>query len=43
MATLAWLGHVHSNLNKSKRYHENRLWRLANVDWVLDGFQRTGI
>jgi O-antigen/teichoic acid export membrane protein len=43
MATLAWLTHVHSNLSKSGRYRENLLWRMANVDWVLDGFQRRAI
>nr|CAD6614966.1 hypothetical protein RKHAN_02760 [Rhizobium sp. Khangiran2] len=43
MATLAWLRHLHSNLSKSERYRQNPIWRMANVDWVLGGFQRNGI
>lgn len=42
VATLAWLRHVQSNLNKSARYRENLLWRMVNIEWVLDGFLTTG-
>ena len=43
MVTLAWLRHLHSNLSKSARYRQNVLWRMGNVDCVLDGFRRNGI
>lgn len=42
VATLAWLRHVQNNLNKSARYRENVLWRIFNIEWVLDGFLTAG-
>ena len=35
MLTLAWLHHVAANLTKSRRYAQNALWMVSNVDRVL--------
>ena len=42
MVALAWLRHVHTNIAKSHRYVESRLWAAANVDWVLRHYSRDG-
>jgi O-antigen/teichoic acid export membrane protein/thiamine kinase-like enzyme len=36
MLLLYWLGHVGSNLNKSKRYSKNQIWIAKNVEAVLE-------
>lgn len=39
---LTWLHHVSSNIEKSRRYENSRLWIASNVDWVLNWFLTAG-
>lgn len=40
LACLAWLRHIHCNLQKSERYFTNRLWIESNVGQVLRAYDR---
>ena len=40
LVLLAWLNHVHSNLQKSGRYRAARLWMWCNIRLVVRGYGR---